>query len=148
VTSGYLPLGGVLVGQAVLEPLEADTSLTFRHGYTYSGHPTACAAALAVLEIMTREDLAGRAEAIGRELESGLAGLAKEGSIAGYRGVGAIWAAVLPAGRDPVAVRDRMLDDGVIARPLGADVIAFCPPLVISAADINRCVEALAVAVR
>lgn len=148
VTSGYLPLGGVLVGRSVLEPLEADPSLMLRHGYTYSGHPTACAAALAVLEIMRREDLVGRAELIGRQLESGLAGLAKEGTIAAYRGVGAVWAAVLPAGRDPVVVRDRMLDEGVIARPLGPDVIAFCPPLVISTAEVDRCMEALAVAVR
>jgi putrescine aminotransferase len=148
VTSGYLPLGGVLVGQSVLEPLEADASLVLRHGYTYSGHPTACAAALAVLEIMRREDLIGRAELIGRELERGLAALAGRGAITGYRGVGAVWAAVLPAGKDSVAVRDRMLDDGVIARPLGPDVIAFCPPLVVTDDELGRCVEALAVAVR
>ncbi len=148
VTSGYLPLGGVLVGPSVLEPLEADPSLLLRHGYTYSGHPTACAAALATLEIMQREDLLGRAEPIGHELERGLAALVETGSIASYRGVGAVWAAVLVPGKDAVAVRDRMLDEGVIARPLGPDVIAFCPPLVISEHDLNRCVEALGVAVR
>jgi adenosylmethionine-8-amino-7-oxononanoate aminotransferase len=54
-----------------------------------------------------------------------------------------MWAAILPPGRDAAAVRDDMLAGGVIARPIGADVIAFCPPLVIDEADVDRCVEAL-----
>jgi adenosylmethionine-8-amino-7-oxononanoate aminotransferase len=143
VTSGYLPLGGVLVGASVRQPLEADGSLLLRHGYTYSGHPTACAAGLAVLELMRHEDLMARAEPIGRYLEAGLEGLAASGTIAGYRGVGAVWAAVLPTGRDVLAVRDGMLDNGVIARPIGSDVIAFCPPLVMSLDDVARCTDAL-----
>jgi putrescine---pyruvate transaminase len=47
VTSGYQPLGGVIVGQRVRDALESDPDFVLRHGYTYSGHPTACAAALA-----------------------------------------------------------------------------------------------------
>ncbi len=57
VSSGYLPLGGVLVGPAVHEALSADPSFVLRHGYTYSGHAAACAAALVCLDITEREGL-------------------------------------------------------------------------------------------
>ena len=50
VTSGYLPLGGVVVGPAVRAPLESDAEFVFKHGYTYSGHPLSAAAALANLD--------------------------------------------------------------------------------------------------
>ena len=66
VTSGYLPLGGVLVGPAVRAPLEADAAYVLRHGYTFSGHPATAAAALANLDVLAGEELAGRAELIGR----------------------------------------------------------------------------------
>ncbi len=54
VTSGYQPLGGVLVGERVRQSLEADPAFVLRHGYTYSGHPAACAAGLANLAILER----------------------------------------------------------------------------------------------
>ena len=54
VTSGYAPLGGVLIGRGVREPLEADAGFLLRHGYTYSGHPSACAAGIANLEEIGR----------------------------------------------------------------------------------------------
>jgi putrescine---pyruvate transaminase len=57
VTSGYQPLGGVIVGRAVRDALEADPDFILRHGYTYSGHPAACAAALANIDIIEREGL-------------------------------------------------------------------------------------------
>lgn len=59
VTSGYIPLGGVMVGGRVAQTL-IDQGGEFNHGYTYSGHPTACAVALANLELMERENLPGR----------------------------------------------------------------------------------------
>ena len=72
VTSGYQPLGGVFVGPAVRAPLEADANFFLRTGFTYSGHPTACAAALKNIEILEREDLLARAVHIGKRLSSGL----------------------------------------------------------------------------
>jgi adenosylmethionine-8-amino-7-oxononanoate aminotransferase len=143
ITSGYLPLGGVLVGRRVRQALEADETFILRHGYTYSGHPTACAAGLAVLDVMRKEGLLERAAMIEERLSTGLAGLVAAGLLAGDRGAGAMRAAILPPGRDAVVVRDDMLAGGVIARPIGADVIAFCPPLVIDEAGVDRCVEAL-----
>lgn len=59
VTSGYVPLGGVMVGDRVAKVL-IEQGGEFNHGYTYSGHPVACAVALANLELMEREDLPGR----------------------------------------------------------------------------------------
>jgi putrescine aminotransferase len=59
VTSGYIPLGGVMVGNRVAQVL-IEKGGEFNHGYTYSGHPVACAVALANLDVMAREDLPGR----------------------------------------------------------------------------------------
>ena len=69
VTSGYIPLGGVVVSGAIAEPYYTPGGAMFRHGATYAGHPAACAAALAVLDIYEGEDLIAR----GRELEGPLA---------------------------------------------------------------------------
>ena len=74
VTSGYQPLGGVIVGRRVREALEADPSFILRHGYTYSGHPAACAAALVNLDIIEREGLLGGGQADGRPAGAGAAG--------------------------------------------------------------------------
>lgn len=146
VTSGYAPLGGVLVGPAVRAPLEADDGFFLRHGHTYSGHPTACAAALANLDVIEADDLAARAPAIGARLSAGLRSLVDGDRVRLIRGEGAVWAAVLADGVVASDVRDAMLDGGVITRSLGNDVVAFCPPLVISEEEIDRCVEAFGVA--
>jgi adenosylmethionine-8-amino-7-oxononanoate aminotransferase len=145
ITSGYLPLGGVLVGSAVRRPLEADPQFILRHGHTYSGHPTSCAAALVALDIVRREELIHRAPKVGERLSAGLRSVA-DGSdkVAEVRGEGAVWGIGLAPGVIASAVRDGMLDRGVIVRPIGEDTLAFCPPLVIDDADLDRCVEAFA----
>jgi putrescine---pyruvate transaminase len=148
VTSGYQPLGGVIVGPSVRGPLEADPSFLLRTGYTYSGHASACAAALANLDIIEEEQLVTRADPIGRRLGDGLRALAADGAIAGVRGEGAVWAAALHDDQDALVVRDRMLDDGVVTRAIGPDTTSFCPPLVITDAQIDRIVDALAAATR
>ena len=144
VTSGYQPLGGVFVGPAVRAPLEADADFFLRTGFTYSGHPTACAAALKNIEILEREDLLTRALHIGKRLSSGLKSLADDGLIASVRGDGAVWAASHHPHRDPMMIRDKMLDLGVITRAIGADANTFCPPLVTSDAQIDQIVDTLA----
>lgn len=147
VTSGYVPLGGVLVGPAVRGPLESDTGYLLRHGHTYSGHPTACAAALAVLGITEREGLVERAATVGARLADGLRSLLADDLVVEVRGDGAVWAAQVPDGVGAVDVRDRMLRRGVIVRPI-VDAVAFCPPLVIELDDVDLAVEALRDAVR
>jgi putrescine---pyruvate transaminase len=148
ITSGYQPLGGVLVGSRVRAALEADPSYVLRHGYTYSGHPAACAAGLANLAIMEREDLVGRGVTLGARLGDGLRALAADGAIDHARGDGAVWAAGLRPDQDAMAVRDAMLAGGVITRAIGADTLTFCPPLVTTDGQIDRIVDTLSTAVR
>ncbi len=142
VSSGYLPVGGVLVGTAVRERLEADADVILRHGHTYSGHPTACAAAVANLGVLRDDGLLDRADPIGTRLADGLRSIGSD-RIVDVRGAGAMWAVELAAGIDATTVRNGMLERGVIPRNLGASVVAFCPPLVTSDEQLDRCVEAL-----
>ncbi len=148
VTGGYVPLGGVVVAPPVLEALATDPSAVLLTGHTYSGHPAACAAGIAVLDLLLAEGLLARAPHIGARLSAGLRALVDEGLLAGARGDGAMWAAVLPPDRDASTVRDGLLAEGVMVRPIGADVLALSPPLVITDAQVDRCVEALGAVLR
>ncbi|MEM7337767.1 MAG: aminotransferase class III-fold pyridoxal phosphate-dependent enzyme [Actinomycetota bacterium] len=142
VTSGYQPVSGAILGPSVVEPLEAEDNWMLRHGYTYSGHPAATAAGVANLEVL-EEGLLERATHVGERLSAGLRSLEADGTVTSVRGAGAVWAAELGEGVDAIPVRDAMLDKGVIPRPIG-NAIAFCPPLVISDAEIDTCVDVLA----
>ena len=146
VTSGYLPLGGVLVGRAVRDRLEADPTLVLRHGYTYSGHPVACAAGVANLGEMERLGLEGRAGKIAARLGEGMRSLVDGERIVEVRGDGGMWAAALGPELSALDVREGLLEHGVIARPIGETAVAFCPPLVIEDGQIDQIVEALAAA--
>jgi adenosylmethionine-8-amino-7-oxononanoate aminotransferase len=146
VTSGYQPLGGVILGSAVRAPLEADPGFFLRHGYTYSGHASACAAALVNLEIMERERLRERARHVGARIDAALSALVADGVIASRRGEGAVWAAGLHSGQDNAKIRDRMLELGAITRAINTDTNTFCPPLVITDAELDRLMDAFATA--
>ncbi len=143
VTSGYVPLGGVLVAPSVHEPLAADPSFVLRHGYTYSGHAAGCAAALACLDVTESEGLLERAALIGARLAPQLESLRDDGLVADVRGLGALWAVGVPDGVDPVAVRDRVLELGVVVRPIAPSTLAICPPLVIGGDDLDAVPAAL-----
>ena len=146
VTSGYQPLGGVIVGSRVREALESDPAFVLKTGYTYSGHPTVCAAALANIDILEREGLLERATAIGERLSAGLTAIAADGQVAEVRGRGAVWAVGLHPHQNAVTVRDRMLHLGVITRAIAEHSNTFCPPLVMTDEEIDRVVDALATA--
>jgi putrescine aminotransferase len=148
VTSGYVPLGGVLVGPVVRAALESDPAFVLRHGYTYSGHSGACAAALANIDVLEGEGLLEQATRLGGRLEAGLRALAGDGSVAGVRGAVAVWAVALVEGQQSPAVRDRLLDHGVITRAIPPDTITFCPPLVTTDEQIDRIIDAVAVVTR
>jgi adenosylmethionine-8-amino-7-oxononanoate aminotransferase len=147
VTSGYVPLGGVLVGTRVREALESDPTFILRHGYTYSGHASACAAAMTNLDILEREGLLARALHIGARLEAGLVALRDDGLIAEVRGKGGMWAAGVLPQHDAQKIRDVALANGVIVRGIGAETNAFCPPLVISDDELSRVLDVYADAV-
>jgi putrescine---pyruvate transaminase len=148
VTSGYQPLGGVFVGAAPRAALESDTDFFLRHGFTYSGHATACAAGLANLDIIRREALVDRSKHVGARLRDGLRALAADEIIDHTRGEGAMWAAGLRADQNAVTLRDRMLGLGVITRAINTDTLTFCPPLVITDEQIDRIVDTLATAAK
>jgi putrescine---pyruvate transaminase len=146
VTSGYQQVGGVLVGERVCQQLEADETFLLRHGYTYSWHAAACAAALRNLDLLAEEGLLERAEPLGKRLSAGLESLVADGLIDSVRGTGAVWAVGLRSDQDAVAIRDTMLANGVITRAIGTDTCTFCPPLVITDEQIDRVVDSLAAA--
>tara|TARA_B100000029_G_scaffold191971_1_gene189995 strand:- start:12297 stop:13526 length:1230 start_codon:yes stop_codon:yes gene_type:complete len=148
VTSGYQPLGGVLISRTVCDVLESDPDFTFMHGYTYSGHPAASAAAIANINIIENEGLVQRAEVIGDRLSGGLKALEKDGIFSEVRGEGAIWAAqVTDASTEQgLVIRDKMTEMGVICRAING-ALAFCPPLVIEENDIDLIVDTAAKAV-
>jgi adenosylmethionine-8-amino-7-oxononanoate aminotransferase len=147
ITSGYVPLGGVLVAPSVREPLEADPAWLLRHGHTYSGHPTACAAALANLAILRDEGLVERAPAIGERLFGGFRALAADGQVAEVRSAGAVGALGLHPGQDAFDVRGALMEAGVITRAVNTETLTWCPPLVITDGQIDRIVDAVAAAV-
>jgi adenosylmethionine-8-amino-7-oxononanoate aminotransferase len=148
ITSGYLPLGGVVVGARVAEPFW-ERGEWFRHGPTYSGHPTCCAAAMANLDIMEREGLLDR----GRELEDEIAGalraLAGDPLVGDVRaGMGALGAvafaaeALAEAPDLPMRVFAAARERGVLIRPLG-DAVAISPPLVITRDEVQRAADVI-----
>jgi putrescine aminotransferase len=146
VTSGYIPLGGVFVGTAPTAALETNPDFILFHGFTYSGHPTACAAGLKNLEIIRREGLVERAKHIEDRLGGGLHALASDGVVESVRGVGGMWALAVRPDQDAKAMRDHMLDtSGVIVRAL-ADGLVMCPPLVIRDEHMDQLVDAVAAA--
>ncbi|MDP9463073.1 MAG: aminotransferase class III-fold pyridoxal phosphate-dependent enzyme, partial [Actinomycetota bacterium] len=146
ITSGYIPLGGVFIGIAPTAALETDPDFFLAHGFTYSGHPTACAAGLKNLEIIRREGLVERAKHIEDRLGGGLHALASDGVVDSVRGVGGMWALRVRPDQDAKAMRDHMIDtSGVIVRAL-ADGLVMCPPLVILDEHMDQLVDAVVAA--
>jgi len=148
VTSGYVPLGGVFIGPKPTAALESNPDFFLRHGFTYSGHATACVAGLKNLEIIRREDLVARAKHIGDRFSAGLRSLADDGIIDHVRSLGAMFAAALKPDQNAMTIRDAMFHDGVICRALNTDSLVFCPPLVTTDAQLDRIVDAVAAAAR
>ncbi|HWF73667.1 MAG TPA: aminotransferase class III-fold pyridoxal phosphate-dependent enzyme [Solirubrobacteraceae bacterium] len=139
VTSGYLPLGGVLVSERVAEPFWREPhSAVFRHGATYSGHATCCAAALANIALLERDGLVERARDLEAPLLDALARFAGHGAVAEVRGGVGLLAAVAFTDeileRRPDAVMRVVMaarEAGVLLRPLGR-AVAASPPLTVS----------------
>ena len=144
ITSGYLPMGGVLVAPRVWGPFWAEGAGLWRHGYTYSGHAAVAAAALANLAIMEREDLPGRALQLEKDLAEALAPLSDHLLVAEVRAGAGVLGAVqlepeLVAADPTIAVRVGMgaRDAGVFVRPLVDGAIAVSPPLVVTTEDLE-----------
>jgi len=152
ITSGDLPLGATLVSDEIAEVLAHGGPLA--HGFTYTAHPSTCAAALANLDILEREQLLARVrDDIGPYFQARLAELACHPSVGEVRGVGLIGALELVprAGRaaltakSPLGLRaaDLTRAEGVIVRGI-RDLIVLSPPFVITHAEVDRAFIAVA----
>ena len=150
VTSGYLPLGGVVVSERVAAPFfEEPGGPMFRHGATYAGHPTCCAAALAVLDIYEREGLLARGRELEGVLADALAPLADHPAVSEVRaGLGLLAAVqlapeVLERDAGAVArVAQGAREEGVLVRPL-LGAVACSPPLTIEPDEIALLADAI-----
>ena len=140
VTSGYLPLSGVITSKELNEELTGDEAAKLMHGYTYSGHPTAAAAAIANIEVIESEGLVDGARRIGQQMEAGFNALLGDGTINSFRGIGGIWACEI--GEDAIPARDAMIQGGIVCRGIG-QALAFCPPLIISDNEIGTIFDTL-----
>ncbi|TME00480.1 MAG: aspartate aminotransferase family protein, partial [Chloroflexi bacterium] len=153
VTSGYLPLSGVMLTRRVHDVLTSVKGM-FAHGFTYSGHPTACAVALRNLQILEEEGLVQRASERGAYLQTRLQELRRLDIVGDVRGLGLVAGVELVADKPTKRSFDvsvgaarrvwlEALANGVIVRPLTGDVLAMSPPFVISEQEIDRIVDVL-----
>jgi adenosylmethionine-8-amino-7-oxononanoate aminotransferase len=156
VSSGYLPLGGIMVSKAIKQAMDdVKPEDKWMHAYTYSGHPTCCAVGIKNLEIMERERLWERAAAMGTRLHKGLQqALGDHKHVGDIRGGKGLLAAVelvedrgtkAPFGADKKVgprVLAEMTKRGVITRAR-LEHIFFAPPLVVSEEQVDRLVSVL-----
>jgi 4-aminobutyrate---pyruvate transaminase len=158
ITSSYMPLAAVLIGDQIYQAI-ADNSQrigSFGHGFTATGHPVACAVALENLDIIEERKLVRQAARSGRVLQAGLQALASHPLVGEARGVGLIGALELVADKaskrsfDPAARVGPMVFEaahghGLIIRAIG-DTIACCPPLIITEDQVREMLRRLALA--
>jgi putrescine aminotransferase len=138
LTSGYVPMGAVLIGQRVLELLEGRPC---RHGFTYNGHPTAAAVALANLDIIEREGLLRRAKDIGAQMLERLGAAEEMARVADVRGVGMMLGIELADG-EAALLEEFAISRGVIVRAMGSNIF-ISPPLVLTSAEADRIVDVI-----
>jgi adenosylmethionine-8-amino-7-oxononanoate aminotransferase len=149
ITSGYIPLGAVICGTRVQAPFFQADAIMLRHGYTYSGHPTACAVALANIAIIRNESLVERVRELEPILISEVERLASHPIVDDVRAVGLMAGidiadealSVAPSVADDVARAAR--ERGVLVRPLLGRTLQISPPFVIDAAEIRFLIDVL-----
>ncbi|GHD33009.1 aspartate aminotransferase family protein [Nocardiopsis kunsanensis] len=149
VSSGYLPLGGVVVNGRVADPFWNQEGNPFVHGTTYAGHPTCCAAAMANLDILEREDLFTVSLEVERHLDSALRGLESHPLVGEVRsGVGVMGAvelteeALTERGVTTAEVFAEARARGVVVRPI-PDALLVSPPLIITWEQIDHLASTL-----
>jgi len=152
VTSGYLPLGGVFVSDRVADVL-IDKGGEFFHGYTYSGHPVACAVAIANLKLIQSENLVARIrDDIGPYLQQKWRALGDHPLVGDTRMVGLMGALEIVENKDTLQrfdekrgvgtiCREKLLANGVCMRAVG-DTVICAPPFVLSHAEADEMIEA------
>jgi 4-aminobutyrate--pyruvate transaminase len=153
LSSGYLPIGAVMVSEEVYNALarQSEKIGIFSHGFTYSGHPVTSAVALETLKIYEDTNLLDHVRAVAPRMQAGLACFKDHPLVGEVRGIGLIGAIELVSNKatkapfDPASkvgefLAKRAHHHGVIIRALG-DSIAFCPPLIIKDSEIDLMFE-------
>jgi beta-alanine--pyruvate transaminase len=149
LTNAVVPMGAVLVRKGIFQTFMSgkDEGVEFAHGYTYSGHPLACTAALATLGVHAQEGLAQRAAEIEPYWEEALHSMRGLPGVIDIRNVGLLaavefapWAGQ-PGGAAQSVLRECM-EQGVLVRPLG-ECVALSPPLVIARAEVDQIADAM-----
>ena len=154
LTSAYVPMSALYLTDEIYQTI-ADASASvgvFGHGYTYSGHPLACAVALETLRIYEADNIFGHVQKVAPRLQQGLQKLKGHPLVGDVRGLGLIGAIELaadPAQHKPFDPKrgvgayfvNRAQEHGLIVRVLIGDVIAFSPPLIISETEIDTLLE-------
>ena len=159
---GYQPIGAVLAHERVIAPLRAGSGL-FQHGHTYLGHPTACAAALAVQHVIERDGLLAQVRARGTQLMAGLhERLGTHAHVGDIRGRGLFVGVELvreraskatfdPAKKLHARVKARAFANGLLCYPMGGTIdgqhgehVLIAPPFIVSQAEVQAIVERLA----
>ena len=163
--AGYQPIGAMLIAERVYEPIAAGSG-AFMHGHTYMGHPVACAAALAVQQVMERDDLVANVRRQGKALEAAL--IERFGNhrhVGDIRGRGLFWALELVeerATKAPFAaelalharVKRQAMARGLLCYPMGGTVdgkagdhVLLAPPFIVEEPEIAEIVGLLGEAV-
>jgi putrescine---pyruvate transaminase len=149
ISSGYAPLGAVLSGARVREALWSAGVGPIRHGYTYSGHPTACAVGLANLDILARERLPDRVRDLEPVLGERLGSLAEHPLVEEVRTVGLLAGVELSASARAAApdlterVTRRAREHGVLVRNLLGHTLQISPPFVITPEELAHVADTL-----
>lgn len=146
VTSGYAPLGGVLVAPHVWQPFYVDDPATpiFRHGATYAGHATACAVAMANLDILTQENLVERAGDLEHLLTSSLKQLqARRPGVVDVRTGGFLGGVTLADTIPAERAADALIELGFISRPLRGNTLQISPPFITTDAELVAFIDAI-----
>ncbi len=156
LTNGAIPMGAVLttseIHDAFMDEQAPEHAVSLPHGYTYSGHPVCCAAALAALDVFVAEDMPGRARVLAPVLESALHVLRGEPNIIDIRNIG-LAGAIQFAPRDgdptirPYELGVKCWQNDLYVR-WGGDTLQFAPPLVATPADIEKMSETLRKVIR
>ncbi|WP_118135462.1 aminotransferase [Oceanicella sp. SM1341] len=150
VTSGYVPLGGLAISEAVLARISGENAKGswFSNGYTYTNQPVSCAAALANIALMEREGIVEHARDMAEHFAAGLRSLADLPGVADVRSVGLVGCVqcmIDPSRVDGTAedkaftarIDARCFELGLIVRPLG-DLCVISPPLIVTPAQIDE----------
>jgi beta-alanine--pyruvate transaminase len=149
LTNAAVPMGAVAVKKEIYDAIVhgTESGIEFFHGYTYSGHPLASAAAIAAMDIHVREDLPGRVRALEPYWEEAAHSLRGAPNVVDIRNHGLIAGIELAPregrpGDRAIRVFRRCFDEGVLIRVTG-DIVALSPPLIIEKPQVDRIISTL-----